>query len=82
MNAHLFLTRIGKLANTIKSLHLLKFFFLYRFLACSEHHQILDDSLATVVDIGANRGQFVLAARRWSPRAKVIASEPLEVRQE
>ena len=30
-----------------------------------------------VVDIGANRGQFSLAVRRWAPEARVIAFEPL-----
>jgi len=30
------------------------------------------------VDIGANKGQFTLATRQWSPNAKVIAFEPLK----
>ena len=34
-------------------------------------------NLTTVVDIGANRGQFSLAVRRWAPGAKVFAFEPL-----
>jgi FkbM family methyltransferase len=31
----------------------------------------------TVIDIGANRGQFALVARRCFPNAKIIAFEPL-----
>lgn len=42
-----------------------------------EHRQVLGVDLATVVDIGANRGQFSLAVRRWAPEAKVFAFEPL-----
>jgi len=32
----------------------------------------------TVVDIGANRGQFALAVRRCAPDARIISFEPLE----
>jgi FkbM family methyltransferase len=42
-----------------------------------EHRHVLETDLATVVDIGANRGQFSLAARRWASKARVIAFEPL-----
>lgn len=31
----------------------------------------------TVVDIGANRGQFALAAREWAPNAQIYSFEPL-----
>ncbi|MBN2569034.1 MAG: FkbM family methyltransferase, partial [Deltaproteobacteria bacterium] len=48
-----------------------------RLLAGAEHRQVLRTDLATVVDIGANRGQFALAVRRWVPAAKVFAFEPL-----
>ncbi|MCK9352695.1 MAG: FkbM family methyltransferase [Gallionella sp.] len=41
-----------------------------------EHKAALNRPLATVVDIGANRGQFALAARAISG-AKVISFEPL-----
>jgi FkbM family methyltransferase len=34
-------------------------------------------TLSTIVDIGANRGQFALVARRWSPGARIISFEPL-----
>lgn len=45
--------------------------------AAPEHRHVLGPNLATVVDIGANRGQFSLAVRRWAPGAKVFAFEPL-----
>jgi len=45
--------------------------------AAPEHRYVLGPELATVIDIGANRGQFSLAVRRWAPKAMVIAFEPL-----
>lgn len=46
--------------------------------AAVEHERLdLPDDVATVLDVGANRGQFALvAARRW-PRARTICFEPL-----
>lgn len=41
-----------------------------------EHKAVLNRPLATVVDVGANRGQFALAARAIAG-AKVISFEPL-----
>lgn len=49
----------------------------HRVLAGSEHRHVLGPAFATIVDIGANRGQFALAARQWAPRAQVISFEPL-----
>ena len=44
-----------------------------------EHRSVLGAmNCRTVVDIGANRGQFALAARRRWPTARVISFEPLE----
>jgi FkbM family methyltransferase len=34
--------------------------------------------IATIIDIGANRGQFALAARTVFPTARIIAFEPLQ----
>ncbi|GAB4355526.1 MAG: FkbM family methyltransferase [Gammaproteobacteria bacterium] len=44
-----------------------------------EHARVLRSlgRVSTVVDIGANRGQFALAARRCFPNARIIAFEPL-----
>lgn len=43
-----------------------------------EHEQTLKTlSCATVVDIGANRGQFTLVSRHCFPNARIVAFEPL-----
>lgn len=50
----------------------------YRVLASGEHLDILSKlDCETVVDIGANRGQFLLAARHSFPGARIFAFEPL-----
>lgn len=49
----------------------------HRVVAGAEHRQILTGNLATVVDVGANRGQFALAIRRWALKARIISFEPL-----
>ena len=48
-------------------------------MAASIEHTIVLRSLdcQTIVDIGANRGQFALAARHRFPSAKIISFEPL-----
>lgn len=43
-----------------------------------EHEQVLrGDRYRTIIDIGANRGQFALAARRVCPDARIVSFEPL-----
>jgi FkbM family methyltransferase len=43
-----------------------------------EHEPVLKlRDYKTVIDIGANRGQFTLVAKRCCPRARIIAFEPL-----
>lgn len=51
-------------------------FFQHWVMAGVEHKAALNRPLLTVVDIGANRGQFALAARAISG-AKVVSFEPL-----
>jgi FkbM family methyltransferase len=52
--------------------------FFHRVLVAAEHRFVLKARGGqTVVDIGANRGQFALAARQWAPNARVISFEPL-----
>lgn len=47
--------------------------------ASTEHDHILEGlALDTVVDIGANRGQFALCARRLFPKAAIYSFEPLQ----
>jgi FkbM family methyltransferase len=49
-----------------------------RVAAAIEHEALLKTlDFATVVDIGANRGQFALVARCCLPGARIIAFEPL-----
>jgi FkbM family methyltransferase len=46
--------------------------------ASTEHDRIIDGlALDTVVDIGANRGQFALCIRRLYPDAEIFSFEPL-----
>jgi FkbM family methyltransferase len=46
--------------------------------ASTEHDRILGGlQLNTVVDIGANRGQFALCIRRLYPQAQIFSFEPL-----
>src|SRR6267142_2775315 len=49
-----------------------------RVVASTEHDRILTGlQLNTVVDIGANRGQFALCIRRLYPHAQIFSFEPL-----
>jgi FkbM family methyltransferase len=49
-----------------------------RVAASTEHDAILPGlQLRTVVDIGANRGQFALCVRRLYPQAQIYSFEPL-----
>ena len=52
-------------------------FFQHLVMAGVEHKPVINRPLSTVVDIGANRGQFSLAARQWAPQSKIISFEPL-----
>jgi len=50
----------------------------YGVAATTEHDYVLEaQPLRTVIDVGANRGQFSLAARHYCPQARIIAFEPL-----
>ncbi len=50
-----------------------------RVAASTEHDQILAGlNLDTVVDIGANRGQFALCMRRHYPQARIFSFEPMQ----
>jgi FkbM family methyltransferase len=49
-----------------------------RVFASTEHDRVIDElELGTVVDIGANRGQFALCVRRLYPGATIFSFEPL-----
>lgn len=71
------LRKLDKLSQAMLSRRLLQALLQQQVLACSEHRHILSNGLKIVIDIGANRGQFALAARQWAPKAHVISFEPL-----
>jgi FkbM family methyltransferase len=71
------LNLLDKLFEAVRSLRLTRALLHHRVLAGAEHRQVLVRDFATVIDIGANRGQFALAARQWAPSARVISFEPL-----
>lgn len=71
------LVRIAKVTQVIQSSRLTRALIYHGVLAGAEHRKVLMRDLAMVVDIGANRGQFALAVRRWAPKARVISFEPL-----
>jgi FkbM family methyltransferase len=77
MNFSTLMTRLDKLSQVIRSTRLLRGLLFHRVLGGAEHRQVLAENFKTVVDIGANRGQFTLAARRWNRKARIIAFEPL-----
>lgn len=68
--------RLNKLRIILNQSVLRRAFFRHLVMAGVEHKAVLNRSLSTVVDIGANRGQFALAARCFSG-AKVVSFEPL-----
>ncbi len=77
MNLRLLVNRIIKLFYILKSSRFRKIFFCNGVLIAAEHKNIFYNEYKTIIDIGANKGQFSLAARYWLPDAKIIAFEPL-----
>ena len=70
--------KMGKLAAILKSPYYRTRLLRHRVAAGVEHARILSGlDCRTVVDIGANRGQFALVARRCLPLARVLSFEPL-----
>lgn len=72
----LLLLRLYKLRIILMHAKLRRLFFQYRIMAGVEHKAVLSRKISTVVDIGANRGQFALAARTICD-AQVFSFEPL-----
>jgi len=68
--------RLKKLQMILSHPMLRRVFFSHLVMAGMEHKAVLNRPLSTIVDIGANRGQFALAARTISG-AKVVSFEPL-----
>jgi FkbM family methyltransferase len=67
----------GKLAAILKSPYYQSRLLRHRVAAGVEHERLLSGlDCRTVVDIGANRGQFALVTRRCMPQARIISFEP------
>jgi len=72
------LIKEGKLTAILKSPYYRTKLLRHRVAAGVEHVRVLSGlDFRTVVDIGANRGQFALVARRCLPQARIISFEPL-----
>ena len=78
MRFNIHLTRIKKINRIMRSPRLIKAFFKYGVFAGAEHKPVLNSKFVTIVDIGANKGQFAIACREWAPNAFIISFEPLE----
>ena len=69
--------RLKKLAGTFRSLRYIQGL-RFGVAAAVEHESVLRQlNCRSIVDVGANRGQFALVARRCFPRAAIISFEPL-----
>jgi FkbM family methyltransferase len=70
---------LGKLLRILWVPQYRRAFLRTRVAASIEHDRVLAGlGLQTVVDIGANRGQFALCIRRLYPAAQIYAFEPLD----
>lgn len=75
---HVFLRRVAKLSEIICTSRLLWALIRTGVAASTESGPFLRRiSPDLILDVGANCGQFSLAARKWHPRARIIAFEPL-----
>lgn len=71
-------TKAGKLKALLMSPYYREKLFFHRVAAGVEHEEVLSAlDCQTVIDIGAGRGQFALAARNCLPAARIISFEPL-----
>jgi len=72
-------SKIKKLINLIKNPFYLSFLLKHGVAAGLEHESILKSlDLCTLIDVGANRGQFALVSRHCFPDAKIDSFEPLK----
>ncbi|MGV0795026.1 FkbM family methyltransferase [Mycolicibacterium sp. XJ1819] len=71
--------KVGKLARILPVAAWRRALARHRVAAAVEHVGVLGHlaGLRTVVDVGANRGQFALAARHCHPEARIVSFEPL-----
>lgn len=74
----MFLLRLSKLGKIILDRTLISAF-LNGAVAGMEHSSVLESLCCEyIMDVGANRGQFALIARKVFPKTKIISFEPLE----
>jgi FkbM family methyltransferase len=72
------LRKFGKLLRILPRKSALYALRKYRVAAATEHDAVLSSrKFALIIDVGANRGQFSLAARHFQPDAHIVAFEPL-----
>lgn len=71
--------KVGKLARVLSVPSWRRALIGQRVAAGVEHTTVLRNmpGLRTIVDVGANRGQFALAAQHFFPEAEIISFEPL-----
>jgi FkbM family methyltransferase len=76
------INKVVKLIKILQKSYYFKALLQHRVAAGVEHSQLLDylqlQNIQTLVDIGANRGQFALVARKCFPNAKIMSFEPLK----
>ena len=73
----LLILRLSKFWLHLRSWYLLRNLIVHQVFAAVEHSVVLEGNFATIIDVGANRGQFSLAARNFVPDATIVAFEPL-----
>ncbi len=75
------ISKVGKLADILPVPVWRRALRRHRVAAGVEHAEVLRNlgSVRTVVDIGANRGQFALAASHCLPMVQIVSFEPLPV---
>jgi FkbM family methyltransferase len=75
-------TKINKLIKIFQKYYYLKIFLRFGVVAGVEHTKMLNhlksNDFQTLVDVGANRGQFALVARKHFPNANIVSFEPLK----
>jgi FkbM family methyltransferase len=77
MNIYIFFIRLKKIFCILTSRRFFFIFLRYGVLPAVEHKPIFKNNFKTIIDIGANRGQFSLACKLWAPQAFVYGFEPL-----
>jgi FkbM family methyltransferase len=79
MSLSFFRLRVKKLLWILSSFNNLFLFLKFQIVPGLEHEgMIRGRSLNSIVDIGANKGQFSLACRQWMPTARIFSFEPLK----